>query len=64
MSYHDGIVVKKGTHSYKLSELANLRSGDKGDTANIGMCYVHMLTMIAKGLVVHEMLTVLYHFLC
>ena len=33
---HTGAV--KGSHSYKLSELANLRSGDKGNTANIGVC--------------------------
>lgn len=26
-----------GSHSYKLSELAYLRSGDKGDTCNIGV---------------------------
>ena len=31
------ITEVKGSHSYKLSELANLRSGDKGDMANIGM---------------------------
>lgn len=35
--YCSGVVVK-GNCSYKLSELANLRSGDKGDTANIGVC--------------------------
>ena len=31
-----------GTHTRPLSELAFIRSGDKGDTANIGMyTYVH-----------------------
>ena len=33
------ITEVKGSHSYKLSELANLRSGDKGDSANIGMLF-------------------------
>lgn len=31
----------RGTCSYKLSKLANLRSGDKGDTANIGVIARH-----------------------
>lgn len=30
-----------GTHTRPLSELAFIRSGDKGDTANIGM-HAHM----------------------
>lgn len=28
--------LPSGTHSYRLEELAYARSGDKGDTANIG----------------------------
>lgn len=30
--------VRRGHHNYRLQELAYLRSGDKGDTANIGTC--------------------------
>ncbi len=32
------IDLPSGNHSYRLGDLAYLRSGDKGDTANIGMC--------------------------
>lgn len=38
--------IVKGSHSYKLSELANLRSGDKGDTANIGLLYSLLCTVM------------------
>lgn len=34
-------LVQKGSHSFKLSELAYLRSGDKGNTANIGVIARH-----------------------
>lgn len=32
--------LKKGDCTYRLEELAFTRSGDKGDTANIGMLMV------------------------
>ena len=38
-------VVVGGDCSYKLSELAYLRSGDKGDTANIGELICLTVTM-------------------
>lgn len=37
----DGIEVKSGSHSFRLSELAYLRSGDKGNTANVGVVARH-----------------------
>ena len=30
------VELKIGSHEYRLEQLAYLRSGDKGDTANIG----------------------------
>ncbi len=30
--------LKTGSHEYRLEQLAYLRSGDKGDTSNIGAC--------------------------
>ena len=47
--YRNHLVLVRGTCSYKLSELANLRSGDKGDTANIGVC-VYVCSMYSRWL--------------
>jgi len=34
---NENVQLPKGTQSYKLSQLAWLRSGDKGDSCNIGI---------------------------
>ena len=37
----DGPKIDKSSKSFRLSELAYLRSGDKGNTANIGVIARH-----------------------
>ena len=53
----------KGSHSYKLSELANLRSGDKGNTANIGV-YISVVVCVCVSVVVSQCMHVHVTCLC
>ncbi|KAG8200412.1 hypothetical protein JTE90_000498 [Oedothorax gibbosus] len=36
------VPLTKGTNTYRLEELAYTRSGDKGDTNNIGICFTNL----------------------
>jgi hypothetical protein len=36
-----GVKVKSGSHSFTLEDLAYARSGDKGDSCNIGVIARH-----------------------